>query len=109
LQAALIELLGVENKQITDAIGRFCIQGLRRNETKLPSLPFPSDLEMMLENVLPWLLVRDTEIVGFSDETIQCYRSIVSAALAGLPSDRRWKIPAVNGLLHPIGDALCQS
>ncbi|KAL7550003.1 hypothetical protein ACHAWF_013259 [Thalassiosira exigua] len=113
-QAALIDLLGREQKHIVDAIGHFCIRGLRQNKTtKLPSLPFPSDLEMMIDNVLPWILECDLEKLAggvnrntisqnFSEEIIQCYRSIVYAALSGLPSHRRWKIPVANGLLHPI-------
>ena len=86
-----------------------CIKGAAKRHAagglRFPPLPYPTDLEMMLSNSLPMLLLREfqeaevrelhkAEDHQFCPQILACYRALVNKLYqGGFPAVHRWYIP----------------
>jgi hypothetical protein len=123
VESKLTELLGGEtpdSEALIASMGSCFLQGLGR---KHPPLICPTPLEMLLKNVLPWVLERDGIIEDvqqtraravaeisddvehhLSDDALACYTAVLANPF---PPGRRWEVPVPTttlALRHIIFD-----
>jgi hypothetical protein len=101
------------------ALGSCCVKGSAKRQGSTwapgltsPSLPHPTDLEMMLDSTLVMLL--DREFINKTDEspeaafehqwsqpTLACYTAVVATlANGGFPRGQRWMVPVPSVRLY---------
>ena len=123
LEPALLDLFGLAGPEqqgeramyeLVSAVGVCCLKGAVERQGangSSPPLPYPTDLEMLLGNVLPWLLGCDLDRhrsstavgdgdVSWSDETLSCYKTVLRCVgSGGPPRGTRWELPVPTATL----------